>query len=285
MSLKRQLYTLSPYGYRVVDRVYASSSLAVRRQRRAAADSAVSAELEARKELILLQALFDDPLVVQAGPFTGMKYLRQPRFSRYAAKILGVYEAEIHSWLEMICQKDIRSVINIGCAEGYYAVGLARRLPKAKILGVDIDVGMEASLKELAQANSVTGRIRFATTFDPHLADVALEGTSLLIVDIEGSEVELFASASLIESLRDTIILVEIHDQFRPGVEERIRRLFHATHTIDCRRPYRYPKIEPTIAERIRPNQALVRAVTEDRCVDTGWLLLSPYSMDSGFMM
>src|SRR5918997_1281919 len=74
-------------------------------------------------------------LVVQAGPFRGMRY--SPRLTAsdtllshtLLPKLVGCYEVELHDTLAAVFKRKYRQVINIGCAEGYYAVGLALNLP------------------------------------------------------------------------------------------------------------------------------------------------------------
>ena len=45
---------------------------------------------------------------------------------------------ELHNELKKLLNYDFEQVINIGCPEGYYAVGLAMNLPKAEIHAFDI---------------------------------------------------------------------------------------------------------------------------------------------------
>jgi hypothetical protein len=62
------------------------------------------------------------------GPFRGMKYSRDSLLSRNGIPILfGSYELELHTVIEEAIAKRFERIIDIGCAEGYYAVGLARR--------------------------------------------------------------------------------------------------------------------------------------------------------------
>lgn len=63
---------------------------------------------------------------VQAGPFTGMKYTRSAMLSRHATPaLLGVYERQLYPFLEAAAQR-CDFVVDLGSAEGYYAVGMAR---------------------------------------------------------------------------------------------------------------------------------------------------------------
>src|ERR1700686_4848787 len=65
--------------------------------------------------------------VVQSGPFKGMRLSDQTTWGDgdLGAKILGCYEQELWPHLEGARRGAYRRVINVGCAEGYYAVGLA----------------------------------------------------------------------------------------------------------------------------------------------------------------
>src|SRR5947207_8629242 len=76
-------------------------------------------------------------LIIQAGPFAGMRYVAPATGRTILPKLLGSYETELHSIVEQVIAADHRVVINIGCAEGYYAVGLALRLPNSRVYAFD----------------------------------------------------------------------------------------------------------------------------------------------------
>ena len=83
--------------------------------------------------------------IVQSGPFTGMWLARETSWpdAVLAPLLLGTYEQELHTDLEReiarLSQMPSCMVANVGCAEGYYAVGLAGRLPNATVHAVDIN--------------------------------------------------------------------------------------------------------------------------------------------------
>jgi hypothetical protein len=52
-------------------------------------------------------------------------------------KLLGCYEQELHPALNRAIDTDYGVILNIGCAEGYYPVGLARVLPTAHVIAFD----------------------------------------------------------------------------------------------------------------------------------------------------
>ncbi|MCE9519631.1 MAG: hypothetical protein K8R87_08785, partial [Verrucomicrobia bacterium] len=63
---------------------------------------------------------------VLAGPFAGLRY---PKFeavgSSLIGKLVGIYEIELGALMEKILVAPYETVVDLGCAEGYYAVGLA----------------------------------------------------------------------------------------------------------------------------------------------------------------
>ena len=77
--------------------------------------------------------------VVAAGPFAGLR-LNYELFPNHASpKFLGTYEQELHSVIERAICLQPKYVLNVGCAEGFYAVGLAIRLNDAQIFAADAD--------------------------------------------------------------------------------------------------------------------------------------------------
>jgi hypothetical protein len=68
---------------------------------------------------------------VMDGPFRGMILASETAGAAgdITSKLLGTYEADLHGVLEKAVGRAPRLVINVGCGEGYYAIGLARLLP------------------------------------------------------------------------------------------------------------------------------------------------------------
>src|ERR1700722_4624595 len=79
---------------------------------------------------------------VQDGPFKGMTLVRNSSWygGQILPKLLGVYEFELFGDVERMIYNSPDIIINIGCAEGYYAVGFATRIPAAKVYAFDIDI-------------------------------------------------------------------------------------------------------------------------------------------------
>lgn len=138
----------------------------------------------------LLVATFGD--TVQTGPFAGMRVHATRTGSLPGPRLLGCYEQELHGIIRGMGR--YHRVLVVGCAEGWYAVGLARLFPALQVVAYDIDPQSRQSCAELAAANGVGDRVDIRETFDrEQLADLAAPGV-LVLMDIEGAEAELLPS-------------------------------------------------------------------------------------------
>src|SRR5438105_426555 len=73
-------------------------------------------------------------LTVLDGPFRGLRYPSASSLhSGLLPKLLGTYEAELHGPIEhLLKSRTYGAVVDVGAAEGYYAVGFALRCPEAR---------------------------------------------------------------------------------------------------------------------------------------------------------
>jgi hypothetical protein len=150
----------------------------------------------------------------------------------HAPKLLGTYELELHPAIEELVRAPIDVVVNIGAGEGYYAVGLARRLPQIHVIAFEADARGRQLLSEMAALNAVAGRIEirgFCTSADLQ-AVLPASGHPLVVIDAEGAE-ETLLDAAAVPALARAVILAEIHDFVRPL--DHIRPRFGLTHTCD----------------------------------------------------
>jgi methylase of polypeptide subunit release factors len=104
-------------------------------------------------------------------------------------KLLGSYERELHPWIERICRGQYTEIIDVGCAEGYYAVGLARRLPNVKVYAYDIDADARQLCKAMARLNGIADRVTVRGACDAEeLLSIPISGRGLIISDCGGYE-------------------------------------------------------------------------------------------------
>ncbi len=186
-----------------------------------------------RSQLLLQAIVKRDGTIVQSGPFAGMDYPFAASEGAGASRLLGCYEASLAQIIEMIVTRPYRKVIDVGCAEGYYAVGLARRMPQAQIIARDANPAALKICAQLAQANGVANRITLGGLMQHQDFDICADHPTLVVCDIEGAEADLLDPARAM-GLRHADILVETHDCIAPGLSRLISDRFGATHNITC---------------------------------------------------
>jgi hypothetical protein len=211
------------------------------------------------------------PAEVRAGPFRGMKYVDHSAEGCHLPKLLGCYEHELQPFVEAAIRSGYDEVVNVGCAEGYYAVGLALRLPQATVHAYDIDEGARATCARVAQMNGVEGRLRVARAFTSASFHALAGRHALFFIDIEGSELALLA-ASPDADLASFDFIIECHDaapgQVSARLLERLGRT-HATRLVANALP---PLEPPAWLDRMSHLDQLL-AVWEWRAHPTPWLV------------
>lgn len=172
-------------------------------------------------------------LVVRHGPFKGMKYPGMESFgSALFPKLIGSYEREIHYIIEEICKNKYTEVVDVGCAEGYYAVGLAMRLQNARIYAYDTNKNAVRACKKMAEINNVGQRVITGFFCDSQvMQSIPFRGKALIFCDCEGYETSLFLEG-LIPALARHDLLVELHDFIDINISSIIRKRFENTHEI-----------------------------------------------------
>jgi len=94
---------------------------------------------------------------VQAGPFAGLRFPREAVTGSISCaclpKLLGIYEMECQKFVEELCTKSYKLVLNIGADEGYYAVGLARRIEYATVVAFETVEKSRSLCRQTAMLN------------------------------------------------------------------------------------------------------------------------------------
>lgn len=148
---------------------------------------------------------------VIAGPFKGLRYIDRANCSALAPKLLGTYEQELHAAVAEIISNQYDDLIDIGAAEGYYAVGLAVKMPKTRVHAFDIDTSACENLKTLAALNQTQEKLTINEECSFDTLQSFAGRKCVVICDIEGAELQLLDPISA-PALRQFDILVEIHD-------------------------------------------------------------------------
>ncbi len=218
----------SPAGWRVLNQTVVRLGLATIKRRRYLETKTGPVDLGAA-----IQSLSPENVVLH-GPFAGMRYPNlEARWSALFPKLLGSYERELHPWLEVASTRGYGSVVDIGCAEGYYAVGLALHWPAVSVHAFDIDPRARELCAAMARANGVDSRVHVAARCDADgLRRLELPSPSLIISDCEGFELDLFTE-DLIVDLTQHDVLIELHDYFDVEISRTLKRRFSRTHDVE----------------------------------------------------
>lgn len=184
-----------------------------------------------RSELISNTLANRSGTVVLSGPFKGMDYgVRASEGSR-AARLIGAYEASLAPVIEQIVTRAYDLVVDVGSAEGYYAVGLARRMPGARVMARDANPKAQQLCAALAALNGVQARVEIGGLMDHADFDICKTTRSVVICDIEGAEADLLDPRRA-PGLLAADILVETHDCITPALSRLIAGRFAATHDV-----------------------------------------------------
>jgi SAM-dependent methyltransferase len=168
---------------------------------------------------------------VMHGPFAGMHYVEAASEGALMPRLLGSYESELHPHLARFARAGLDCVIDVGCAEGYYAVGLARMMPDVTVYAYDIDPLAREACAALAGKNEVAARVIVGGEFAPDGFEAFAGRRALVMVDAEGAEDDIL-QPQLSPALAGMNLIVETHDVYRPGVRERLVQRFSPTHDI-----------------------------------------------------
>lgn len=200
-----------------------------------------------------IKSIFSDR-IVKNGPFKGLKYPSNESFgSSLYPKLLGSYENEINEILADICNTPYSDVLDIGCAEGYYAIGLALKMPNSIIHAYDVDSYAISLCTKMGDYNGVSSRLKtHSFCSEETLRNFKFNGRGLIVCDCEGYEKKLFTKDS-VKNLGNCDILIETHDLYDLTISYYLENLFSKSHSLTVIKSiddlqklklYQFPEIE-----------------------------------------
>ena len=233
-----------------------------------------------REEKVRAKAMADisTKRIVAAGPFAGMQYLPVSVGSVLVPKVAGVYEKELYPAVERVIAAEPDVVVDLGSAEGFYVVGMAMRLPAAKVHGFDIDPYARHLTQCLAELNATTDRVTVAGLCDHATLDRLLASADrpAVICDIEGGELDLL-DVERVPSLSKTVLLIEAHeiDRDKQSTADIMVDRLQATHDIE--RIAVQPRERGDVPELANlDDESFFHATNEWRLQVDGWLACWP---------
>lgn len=218
--------------------------------------------------------------VVRKGRFAGMRYAAiEATCSAALPKVLGTYEAELDVVLECLFDNDYEHVMDVGCAEGYYAVGLARRFHDCRVSAFDIDPRAQELCRQNARLNGVADRVDVLGGVGAEDLAALTQGRRCLVVcDCEGFEGSLF-TIETVAAFSQSDLIIETHDFIEAGLCKRLSNLFAATHQVQLLHSIDDLQKARTYQSDLVNNldfEAKELAYAEGRPVIMEWLFLTP---------
>jgi len=206
------------------------------------------------------------------GSFRGLSYPAAiSTGSVLVPKLLGSYEAELIPTWESLLQERYDTIIDIGCAEGFYAVGLARRMPSAHVFAYDTDPQAQILCQKMIEHNGVADSVTVRGQATAEEFRQVMIGRTLILCDCDGAETDVLNPVAVV-SMQTANILVEVHDHLDESISSTLTARFAPTHSIEyipsmTKDPAQYRELDFFIPE----NRAI--AINEFR-PQQGWLVM-----------
>jgi hypothetical protein len=221
---------------------------------------------------------------VVSGSFQGMKF-NLPNFN--TAMLLGTWEKELFQVIEVIKNSSYSKILCIGAAEGYYAVGLGLNHKDTPVIAFEEIPEYRSFLQNLAESNRLKN-IRFKKRCNRENLKDSLDSDtgrcSLIFCDIEGGEIELL-NPEKITSLRNSHILVEIHEMYQTNCEKTLIERFSNTHQIQIVKGQErtVTDLPPRLSflNYICSQDKILSFMSEGRPYPMNWLWLTPKTSEA----
>ncbi|PWU04527.1 MAG: hypothetical protein C5B51_16610 [Terriglobia bacterium] len=203
---------------------------------------------------------------VMGGPFQGLRYPASELGVRPSVPyLLGIAEKELHGVLNTAFSRSYDCVINIGSAEGYYAVGLAWKL-RIPAYAFEPEPRERHYCRVLAKRNNVQHLLTVRSWFSERQMRQFANRRCLVVCDCEGYETNLFRPGT-VDWTRQWDLIIELHGR---EAEELLVSRFSTSHCVSLieaedRHEADYPMLHGVVGN---PSAA----ISENRPMPSRWL-------------
>jgi hypothetical protein len=181
------------------------------------------------ENLLFHGRVVDNKIAVMNGPFKDLILQLPCNAGSLLPMVLGCYEHELHPFVAEAIHRNYKHVVNVGCGDGYYTVGMAMRMPQTQFSGYDLNPKAQVGCKAVAALNNVADRVHVGGEFRGEDFTKLPPKDTLVICDIEGGEDELLDPGKF-PALKQMDVIVELHEVYKPGVTQRLKDRFATTH-------------------------------------------------------
>ena len=171
-------------------------------------------EIQRAKNKVLNKIILEHGHQVAYGTFKGMKLSKNTYWSKndIITHILGVYEKHVLKKIIEFSKKGNYPFIDIGAADGYFAIGMAFSETFKKIYAFEIDEEGRRSLNRNIENNFCKDKVvvDIEANFETLKDIVDKNKSAVILIDIEGSEFDLLDD-NLLQLLSNCYIVCELH--------------------------------------------------------------------------
>lgn len=191
-------------------------------------------------------------------------------------KVFGLYENQILKW---IGQKKFDLLIDIGAADGYYALGMLY----SNIASTAVTFEISFKDREICKASAITNGvldkiiIKGEATSSEIIQVIKGHNHGLIIMDIEGGEYDLI-TREVLEAARNYYVVIEIHEVKNEEVKSSMLKLCQEFHNIEKLTGLERDFPTDKFIEQLTDNERAL-LVSEGRPYAMSWVALSPKAL------
>ena len=219
--------------------------------------------------------------IIAYGPFKGMKLNKNIWWSKNdrITQTLGIYEEHILDKLIEFQGEGAARLIDVGAADGYFAVGMAYAGIYKEVFAFEIEKKGQERIIENAAENHCQSKIKVQGEANHSSIQDALdnEKISTVLIDIEGAEYR-FLDDEMLKLLSGNFVICELHpwasmngNEFQNDLLSRSSKYFNLS---IIKREYYNPNHFQEF-EDFSDDERLI-AVSEGRRMNTSWMVLTP---------
>jgi len=210
------------------------------------------------------------------GIFKGLKINIESDWSGtkdIGPKVFGLYENQILKWIE---GKEFNLFIDIGAADGYYALGILY----SNIASTAVTFEISEKDREICRASAITNNVfdkiivKGEASSSEIIQVVKSHDHGLIIIDIEGGEYNLI-TREVLEAARNYYIVIEIHEIENEEIKLSMFKLCAEFHNIEQLTGLERDFPRDKFTEKLTDNERAL-LLSEGRPFAMNWVALSP---------
>jgi hypothetical protein len=210
------------------------------------------------------------------GLFKGVKINNRSDWSGakdIGPKVFGLYENQILRWIQ---QKKFDLFIDVGAADGYYALGILSSKIASRAVTFEISVNDREITKASAIINNVDDKIfiKGEATSSEIIEVLKSCNNGLIIMDIEGGENNLITS-ELLEAAKNCCLVIEIHEVVDKDIQFNMLELCKEFHNFEELTGLERDFPRDKFTEKLTDNERSL-LLSEGRPYAMSWVALSP---------